>query len=244
MKINVKIPKDLGAITLAQYKHYLDIQSKNKDDKFLQAKMIEIFCDISLSNVYKLKYNDSLEIISILTKMFEQKPQLVKKFKIGKTEYGFNPSLDDLTLGEYMDLDTYIGDWTNIEKAMNVLYRPITASLGSKYSIKEYEAKENLDILKMPMDAVNSSIFFLSFRDGLIESYDELFGQQSRGSLDRVSQFAERYGWFNSLFGLAGGDITKFKYITKLNVHECLLMLEFMKAKNELESTQIKSKFK
>jgi|TARA_R110000782_G_scaffold8503_6_gene27755 hypothetical protein len=160
MKINVKIPKDLGAITLAQYKHYLDIQSKNKDDKFLQAKMIEIFCDISLSNVYKLKYNDSLEIISILTKMFEQKPQLVKKFKIGKTEYGFNPSLDDLTLGEYMDLDTYIGDWTNIEKAMNVLYRPITASLGSKYSIKEYEAKENLDILKMPMDAVNSSIFF------------------------------------------------------------------------------------
>ena len=82
MKINVKIPKDLGAITLAQYKHYLDIQSKNKDDKFLQAKMIEIFCDISLSNVYKLKYNDSLEIISILTKMFEQKPQLVKKFKM------------------------------------------------------------------------------------------------------------------------------------------------------------------
>lgn len=160
MKINIKIPKDLNAVTLKQYKHFLDIQSKNKDEKFLQAKMIEIFCNISLSNVYKLKYNDSLEITSILTEMFDQKPQLVKKFKIGKTEYGFNPSLDDLTLGEYIDLDTYIGDWDNIEKAMNVLYRPITAKLKDKYSIAEYDAKENMEILKMPMDAVNSSIFF------------------------------------------------------------------------------------
>ena len=166
MNIKVTVPKDLSEITLDKYKHYLDIASKNKDDKFLQAKMIEIFCNISLKDVYRLKYNDTLEITSILTEMFDQKPALVKRFKIDNVEYGFHNSLDDLTLGEYIDLDTYIGDWDNIEKAMNVLYRPITGKFGSKYSITEYDAKDNIQILQMPMDAVTSSIFFF-YRLGL-----------------------------------------------------------------------------
>jgi len=166
MSIKINIPKDLSEITLDKYKHYLDIASKNKDDKFLQAKMIEIFCNISLKDVYRLKYNDTLEITSILTEMFDQKPALVKRFKIDNVEYGFHNSLDDLTLGEYIDLDTYIGDWDNIEKAMNVLYRPITNKFGSKYSITEYDAKDNIQILQMPMDAVTSSIFFF-YRLGL-----------------------------------------------------------------------------
>ena len=166
MNIKVKIPKDLSEITLDKYKHYLDLASKNKDDKFLQAKMIEIFCNISLKDVYRLKYNDTLEITSILTEMFDQKPALVKRFKINNVEYGFHNSLDDLTLGEYIDLDTYIGDWDNIEKAMNVLYRPIIGKFGSKYSITEYDAKDNIQILQMPMDAVTSSIFFF-YRLGL-----------------------------------------------------------------------------
>ena len=160
MNIKVRIPKDLSEITLEQYKHYLDIAKNNNDSKFLQAKMIEIFCQVSLKNVYRLKYQDTLEITSILTTMFEDKPELIKTFKINETEYGFHNSLDDLTLGEYIDLDTYIGDWDQIEQAMNVLYRPITARVGKKYLIEEYEAKENLEILKMPMDAVTSSIFF------------------------------------------------------------------------------------
>ena len=166
MNIKVTVPKDLSEITLDKYKHYLDIASKNKDDKFIQAKMIEIFCNISLKDVYRLKYNDTLEITSILTEMFDQKPALVKRFKIDNVEYGFHNSLDDLTLGEYIDLDTYIGDWDNIEKAMNVLYRPITNKFGSKYSITEYDAKDNIQILQMPMDAVTSSIFFF-YRLGL-----------------------------------------------------------------------------
>ena len=166
MNIKVTVPKDLSEITLDKYKHYLDIASKNKDDTFLQAKMIEIFCNISLKDVYRLKYNDTLEITSILTEMFDQKPALVKRFKINNVEYGFHNSLDDLTLGEYIDLDTYIGDWDNIEKAMNVLYRPITNKFGSKYSITEYDAKDNIQILQMPMDAVTSSIFFF-YRLGL-----------------------------------------------------------------------------
>jgi len=161
MKLSIDIPTSLKDVTLKQYKHFLKMQSANDDERFIQAKMIEIFCNVRLDQVMKLKFNDTQEIVKILSGLFEEKPALVHKFKINKKEYGFHPELDDLSLGEYIDLDTYIGDWDNIEKAMNVLYRPIAHKLKDKYSIEEYKAEDNPDILDMPMDAVLSSIFFL-----------------------------------------------------------------------------------
>jgi hypothetical protein len=41
-------------------------------------------------------------------------------------------------LGEYIDLDTYMGKWESIQIAMNVLYRPIKQKLGKKYLIEDY----------------------------------------------------------------------------------------------------------
>ena len=161
MDIKINIPTKLSDITLGQYKHYLKIEKQNKESHFLQSKMIEIFCNVSLKEVMRLKLKDTKEIIDILTQLFEDKPQLVKSFKVNKVKFGFHPSLDELTFGEYIDLDTYIGDWDNIEKAMNVLYRPLIANLKDKYAIAEYNTELHKDILNMPMDAVMSSIFFL-----------------------------------------------------------------------------------
>lgn len=161
MDINVTIPTNLSEITLRQYKHFLKIQKKVDDEKFLSAKIIEIFCKVELKDVMNIKFKDSEFIVNTLTDMFAQTPKLVKSFSLNNVSYGFHPQLDDLTLGEYIDLDTYIGDWENIEKAMAVLYRPITSKLKGKYAIAEYDAKENAQILDMPMDAVLSSIFFL-----------------------------------------------------------------------------------
>jgi len=161
MKLSITIPTSLKDITLRQYKHFLNIQKENKGDKFYDAKMIEIFCNMPLNKVILLKLSDSQEIIKLLNNIFDTKPALVQRFKLNKIEYGFHPQLDDLTLGEYIDLDTFIGDWDQIEKAMNVLYRPIIAKLKNKYTIKDYEVGTEQDLLDMPMDAVMSSIFFL-----------------------------------------------------------------------------------
>ena len=161
MKLNVKIPTSLKEITLKQYKKFLKIQENTKDERFLNAKMIEIFCDIKLEEVMLLKLKDSQEITNILSKLFDNKPKLITQFTLNKKEYGFHPQLDDLTLGEYIDLDTFIGDWENMEKAMSVLYRPIIVKLKDKYSIEEYQINKEESMLEMPMDAVMSSIFFL-----------------------------------------------------------------------------------
>jgi len=160
MNVSITVPTDLSEITLRQYKHFLKIQKTVDDEKFLNAKIIEIFCKVKLDEVLRLKFNDSEFIVKTLTEMFEQKPKLVKTFKLNK-EYGFHPQLDDLTLGEYIDLDTFIGDWENIEKAMAVLYRPVVNKLKDKYIIEDYKVGKDQEILDMPMDAVLSSIFFL-----------------------------------------------------------------------------------
>ena len=161
MPIKINIPSSLNEITLRQYKQLLDIQKENKEDRFLNAKMIQVFCKVNLEQVMRLKLSDSESIVKIISDMFEEKPALVKKFKIGKTEYGFHPELDAMTLGEYIDLDTFISDWDNMEKAMNVLYRPVLVSVKERYSIEDYNIDTASDMLDMPMDAVMSAVFFL-----------------------------------------------------------------------------------
>jgi hypothetical protein len=65
-----------------------------------------------------------------------------------------------MTLGEYVDLDTYLSKWDQIEKAMAVLYRPVVDTDKNKYSIQEYKA-EGQEIMKdMPMDVVLGSMLF------------------------------------------------------------------------------------
>ena len=65
-----------------------------------------------------------------------------------------------MTLGEYIDVDTFIGDWENIHTAMNVLYRPIKQRSGGKYLIEDYNTDTKEQMLDMPLEAVISSVFF------------------------------------------------------------------------------------
>ena len=100
MKLKLEVPASLDDVSLRDYKHYLKIQDNNKDDKFLAAKMIEIFCNAPLKRVLRMKLKDTEKICRMLEEVFKSKPALVRRFKVGKTEYGFHPSLDDLSLGE------------------------------------------------------------------------------------------------------------------------------------------------
>ena len=159
MKLN--IPSKLSEITLGQYKAYLKVAEEVKEERMLGASMISIFCNLKMEKVMLLKLKDSEEIIKMLTNLFESTPNLVRSFKLNGTEYGFLPELDEMSLGEYIDVDTYVGDWDNIEKAMNVFYRPILTRLKDKYSVEEYIVGNDKNLLNMPLDAVLGAVFFL-----------------------------------------------------------------------------------
>tara|TARA_R110000803_G_scaffold15125_4_gene42071 strand:+ start:1517 stop:2164 length:648 start_codon:yes stop_codon:yes gene_type:complete len=159
MKASITIPNHLSEITLKQYQEYANI--KSEDDYFLQCKMIQIFCNVDYKDVLKIKLSDAEEITQILNGMFEDKPKLVQSFKMNGKNYGFHPDLQDMTLGEYIDVDTFIGDWSNIHTAMNVLYRPIKQRTGGKYLIEDYNPDTKEQMTGMPLEAVISSVFFL-----------------------------------------------------------------------------------
>ena len=161
MKVELTVPSDLSEISLKQYQKFLKLQDSNEDSYFLQCKMIEIFCNLDAKNVRMLKVGDANKVVDVLNNMFEKKPDLTRTFKIDGVEYGMIPDLDNISLGEYIDLDTYISDWQNMQIAMNVLYRPIKDKIGDKYTIVDYDvdAKEKLEFI--PMDIVLGSIFFL-----------------------------------------------------------------------------------
>ena len=161
MAIKIEIPTSLKDITLRQYKKFLKAEQMEKEERLLNAKLIQIFCNVEIKDVMLLQVNDAEDIAKMISDIFDQKPKLVTRFKLNNIDYGFQPQLDDLTLGEYIDLDTFIGDWENMEKAMNVLYRPVIVKMKEKYSIDKYVIENDNLLLDMPMDAVMSSIFFL-----------------------------------------------------------------------------------
>jgi len=161
MKFELTIPSSLSEISLKQYKKFLKIQESNEDSYFLQCKMIEIFCNLDAKSVRLLKLTDADRIVQIINKMFEEKPELIRTFKLGEIEYGMIPNLDEISLGEYVDLDTYLGDWQNMQIAMNVMFRPIKEKIGDKYLIKDYDVESKDLLQEIPMDVVFGAVFFL-----------------------------------------------------------------------------------
>ena len=160
MNIEINVPSSLSEITLGQYQKFLKIAENNQEGNFLDAKMIEIFCGIPLSDSYKLKMSSVTAILDILNEMLSQTPKHVERFKMNGIEYGFIPDLDEMSLGEYIDLDNNASDWEKMHVAMNVLYRPIKTSKVGKYNIEEYDVKFPEVIKDMPLDAAIGSLFF------------------------------------------------------------------------------------
>ena len=157
--MKIVIPNSLNEITLGQYQEFYKLNDV-EDVKVVERRMIEIFCQVPMKYVNQMKAIDVKEIIQILTSMLENKPSLVNLFKMNGVEYGFIPDLDDMTFGEYVDLDTFIGDTNNLHRAMNVLYRPVKIKRSGRYQIEDYDSDKYERMLNMPMDAVISSILF------------------------------------------------------------------------------------
>lgn len=160
MQIEINVPTSLNEITLEQYQRYLKATEETPDGSLLDAKIIEIFCGIPVSESYKLKMSSVQAIVDILVNMLNEKPTHINRFSLDGVQYGFIPDLDEMSLGEYVDLDGNASDWQKMHIAMNVLYRPIKIKKGTKYSIKEYTAEDPDKMKDMPLGVAIGSLFF------------------------------------------------------------------------------------
>ena len=168
MKLKINIPEKLSEITLGQYQDWLKVAEGKEMTPFIQQKMIEIFCGITLKEVLMIKATDIDSITNEILKVFEQKPKFIKEFEIDKMQFGFIPKLDDMVFGEYIDLDTYLGDWSQMHKAMNVLFRPIIFKKNDQYLVSDYEGTGKYNLKTMPLSIVfGSLVFFWNLRNEL-----------------------------------------------------------------------------
>ena len=175
MKLEISVPTELNEIKLSQYQAFLKIAKDNDDVEFMNQKMVQTFCNIDLKDVAEIKYKDVLQITASLGKMFDVKShRFINRFKLGGVEFGFIPDLDEMTFGEYTDLDSYIGDWDNMHKAMAVLFRPITKKgLNNTYEIEKYNGSITYsDVMKhAPLDVVfGANVFFYNLGNELLKS--------------------------------------------------------------------------
>lgn len=173
MQVPVTIPTELSEIKLATYQKFEAIKQDNDETEFLLHKVIQIFCNCDLDVVSQMKHKDVNEINSILNTLFNNVPKLIQRFELNGVEFGFIPNLDDMTSGEYMDLDTYISDWQDMHKAMAVLYRPIIKRQDKKYLIEPYKGTDQYSELmkSMSMDVVFSAyLFFWTLGKDLLKS--------------------------------------------------------------------------
>ncbi len=171
MKLTINIPEALNEVTLKQYQKWLKIADGKEVDNFLQQKMIEIFCNVPLKQVLQIKAIDVSSICESINKLFEQKPKFIDRFNHNGKQFGFIPKLDEMSFGEYIDLDTYLTDWEQMHKAISVLFRPITLNKKEQYLIEDYEGSDKYDLQNVTLDIVfGALVFFWNLRSELLNS--------------------------------------------------------------------------
>ena len=171
MNIKLNIPETLKEVTLSQYQKWVKIIDEEELSSFFQQKMIEIFCNSDLKAILQMKVKDVDEVTTHIDNLFKEKPTFVPTFKLGEIEFGFIPQLDEMSFGEYIDLDSYLGEWETMNKAMSVLFRPIVHKRKGKYIIEDYEGSDKFDLSQMPLNVVMGSlVFFCNLRKELTSS--------------------------------------------------------------------------
>lgn len=169
-KFTLEVPKDLSGVTLQQYQKYLKVMENNEDaedTEFINLKVLEIFCGVTMKEAYKLPLAKFSEVINHIINIFKEDTPLQRDFTLtdpngDSVTFGFIPKLDDISLGEFIDLDNYISDWQDMHKAMAVLYRPITFRKGDLYLIEDYEGSDKYaEVMKdAPVNAALGAVVF------------------------------------------------------------------------------------
>lgn len=172
MKLELTVPTTLNDITLSKYQEFVKTKIGTNDNTMLAEKMIQIFCDVKLKEIVNIKLTDVQKLVTHFNDLFAKTPKFTPTFKIKDMEFGFIPDLENISFGEYVDLEENLKSWETYHKAMAVMYRPIKLKHKNTYEIHEYKGtSEYSDLMKFaPLDVVlSSSVFFWTLGSELLQ---------------------------------------------------------------------------
>ena len=172
MKTEIVIPTSLNEIPLKSYQEFMKVVEKSNDQEFIGQKTVEIFCGLQMKDVVRVKWNDIRDLTLHLNNIFKEKPKFQATFKIKGVEFGFIPNLEDMTFGEYIDLESNISSVETFHKAMAVMYRPITKKVKDRHEIFEYTGTDEFsEVMKYaPLNVVlGATVFFSTLGSDLVQ---------------------------------------------------------------------------
>lgn len=83
----------------------------------------------------------------------------------------------------------------------------------------------------------------MDFRNRITGSFSALFGEgdddNGENEYSEQSQFGKQWGWYQSIYAVAKGNILEFDRVTKQPLVKALTFLTFEKQKTEIEIRQI-----
>ena len=127
---------------------------------------IAAMSDIPKSLIDEMALKDVAILMSKLSELqAEKNTELKKIIEIEGQQYAFHPNLDELSLGEYADIETFIkaGLEKKMPEIMAVLFRPITEKEKDVYAIAAYDGKIAIRAEKMKQmsaEQVQSALVF------------------------------------------------------------------------------------
>lgn len=183
MKVSIKkkgkkkeynLIKSWEDVTLEKWINLININDKDKSKEALET--IALLSDIPKKLINQLGIHDVALILSKIAELQKKANSSLKKIiEIEGKRYGFHPDLQEITLGEYADLETFMKNdlQKNLPSVMAVLYRPIKSEGNDGfYTIEAYDGKieeRAKEMKKMTADQVHSAlVFFWIFVKGLL----------------------------------------------------------------------------
>ena len=191
-KTNYNLIKSWNDVTLDKWVKLISKKEKTKSQEALDT--ISILSDIPKKVINELSVEDIAVILKRIAYLQEKDNSKLKKiFKLNDIEYGFHPNLEEITLGEYADIETYLknGIENNLTKLMAVLYRPVIERDGDNYSIEAYGTSNSRmraeKFKKMKASDVNNAlVFFWILGKELLIALQQFLMEQNQEILNKV----------------------------------------------------------
>ena len=186
--MTINIPESLKEITLKQYQDFTKTNEGSDDEQFVIHRLISIFCGITMKEALNIKLTDAESIAEDIVDVLNLNGKLQTTFTHNGKTWGMIPNLNDISLGEYVDLEEGLKSVQTFNRAMAVLYRPVTRKFSNMYDIEPYEgaSKYQEETKTFPMDVVQSAVvFFWNLSNELVEHSPLYFQNLSKGTNQR-----------------------------------------------------------
>ncbi len=193
-EIEIIVPETWADVSLKTYQKYNSRISNLEDEDEIVLGSISALCNIPIDIIKRLKVKDIKTLYKRLSKLISVpvNKEVFDKIEIKGVKYGFHPNLDELTMGEFVDLEEQTKDGVDgFHNVLAILYRPITEEKGNKYNIEPYNEShiKNASLFQeLSIDVVNGvMVFFYRLGNKFIKNSNRYLNQNLTKYLQEVT---------------------------------------------------------